>query len=463
MYSTKMGSNVKIIGVSQIAFVLLTISMLGGLSFAVWNLHTDQITELQSLKSNLQNQITKLQEANPNPHSSDEATVMDTLNRLTRQSGSSQSAADQLAAALTELLGKKLNRGSIKGDKGDQGIEGPKGMNGEPGVKGDNGHPGYPGHKGEVGPIGPIGDPGPKGPQGDKGDMGEIGPQGAAGIKGERGMKGHYGFPGHKGESGGPGAMGVKGDQGYNGEKGEKGMTGEPGPPGPIDTVPSERCGGPGWRKVESLDMTNTSQNCPEGLTENYYSKRSCVRTHTNSFDCSSVTFPVGGVQYNRVCGRAKGYQWGYLYSFAAFFYNSHGIDQQYVDGLSFTHGTTPRTHIWTFAAGEYQGIDGDTNDINYRCPCNQGNTPGTPPFVGNDYFCESGISSEDALVWQKFYPDDPLWDGQGCIQGNPCCSLNNPPWFSKTLTTATTDDIEMRLCLTNSDIALEQMELYVY
>ncbi len=62
MYSTKMGSNVKF-SISQIAFVLLTISMFGGLFFAVWNLHsqsaslkTDQITELQSLKDDNRNQ-----------------------------------------------------------------------------------------------------------------------------------------------------------------------------------------------------------------------------------------------------------------------------------------------------------------------------------------------------------------------------------------------------------------------
>ncbi len=97
MYSTKMGSNVKIIGISVAVFVLLTN---GSLFFAVWNLHTqsmslktdnqNQNTELQSLKSenaNLQNQIFELRGfvgANPNPHSSDEATVMDTLKRITR-------------------------------------------------------------------------------------------------------------------------------------------------------------------------------------------------------------------------------------------------------------------------------------------------------------------------------------------------------------------------------------------
>ncbi len=62
---------------------------------------------------------------------------------------------------------------------------------------------------------------------------------------------------------------------------------------------------------VAFVDMTNTSQNCPQGLTLTDYTKRSCGRTHTNRLDCSSVTFPVGGGQYSRVCGRAKAYHWG--------------------------------------------------------------------------------------------------------------------------------------------------------
>ncbi len=412
-----MGSNVKIIGISQIAFVLLTISMLGSLSIAVWNLHTQSA----SLTENLQNRITKLQdivdsEANPNPHSSDEATVVDTLKRLTRQSGFYQSDNDLLAAALEDLIEKKLKPGP-KGDKGDQGKEGPQGMNGEPGIKGDTGNRGYDGPKGEVGPIGPIGPSGPMGPRGFKGDIGE---QGTCTC---------------------PTVLPMTTTQ----------------PP----TGPSERCGGPGWRKVESLDMTDTSQNCPQGLTLTGYSKRSCGRTNTNRADCSSVTFPVGGGQYSRVCGRAKAYQWGDMSTFYGYHEYSRGINAQYADGLSFTHGT-PRKHIWTFAAAYYQGVDG----LKFlRCPCNGGNN--SPSFVGNDYFCESGASSFSAIVAKKIYTDDPLWDGQGCVPGNPCCSLNNPPWFNKTLPTPTTDDIEMRMCMMDSaryaNIALEQLELYVY
>ncbi len=233
-------------------------------------------------------------------------------------------------------------------------------------------------------------------------------------------------------------------------------------------TGPSERCGGPGWRKVASLGMTNTSQNCPQGLTLTDYSKRSCGRTYTGIWGCTSVTFPVGGYQYSRVCGRAKAYQRGILESFYGHTTYGLGINEVYVAGLSFTHGT-PRTHIWTFAAGRYQGTTGDPGYRKERCPCNKENALSSPAplFVGNDYFCESGVSSRSEVRYYKFYLGNPLWDGQGCILGNPCCSFNKPPWFTKTLPTPTTDDIEMRLCMANSasdaDIALEQMELYVY
>ena len=62
--------------------------------------------------------------------------------------------------------------------------------------------------------------------------------------------------------------------------------------------------------------------------------------------------------------------------------------------------------------------------------------------------------------------PNATLWDGQVCEGGGSCCQLNNPPWFTKNLTTPTTDGIELRLCMTDgssvSDIALELLELYI-
>ena len=44
-------------------------------------------------------------------------------------------------------------------------------------------------------------------------------------------------------------------------------------------------------------------------------------------------------------------------------------------------------------------------------------------------------------------YPDDPLWDGEGCGPTSSCCQLNNPPWFCVALEAATTEDIELRIC----------------
>ena len=65
-----------------------------------------------------------------------------------------------------------------------------------------------------------------------------------------------------------------------------------------------------------------------------------------------------------------------------------------------------------------------------------------------------------------RFFPNATLWDVQVCEGGGTCCTFNNPPWFTKNLANSTTENIELRVCLSNSgstaDIALEQLELYV-
>ena len=62
------------------------------------------------------------------------------------------------------------------------------------------------------------------------------------------------------------------------------------------------------------------------------------------------------------------------------------------------------------------------------------------PPFVGEDYFCESGISASHELGF--WYLDDPLWDSQGCAGGSTCCNRGGP-WFSTTLSQEVKDEIE--------------------
>ena len=94
-------------------------------------------------------------------------------------------------------------------------------------------------------------------------------------------------------------------------------------------------------------------------------------------------------------------------------------------------------------------------------CPCDVTINIRIPPFVGGDYFCESGVNTSST---SGFHPDDPLWDGNGCISSSTCCSFNSPPYFTKQLLRPTSDDIEARLCRWegNDDSPVEFMELYV-
>ena len=151
------------------------------------------------------------------------------------------------------------------------------------------------------------------------------------------------------------------------------------------------------------------------------------------------------------------------IFDFLGYHDGRQGIDGQYVDGLSLTHGAPgSRQHIWTFASDWLTGSH-SSNWQNTQCPCDNGNTYPSPPFVGNDYFCESVARSYGPDI---FYANAPLWDGQVCEGGGTCCQFNNPPWFTKNLANSTTENIELRLCLWHfqqrADIALELLELYV-
>ena len=77
-------------------------------------------------------------------------------------------------------------------------------------------------------------------------------------------------------------------------------------------SLPVHTCGGTGgWRRVVYLDMTDPSTTCPSGWQLTGYSKRTCGRASDGLRTCDSVTFPVSGGEYSRVCGRIKAYQWG--------------------------------------------------------------------------------------------------------------------------------------------------------
>ena len=233
-----------------------------------------------------------------------------------------------------------------------------------------------------------------------------------------------------------------------------------------VNTLYKQRftCGGTGgWRRVVYLDMTDPSTTCPSGWQLTGYSKRTCGRASDEWRSCDSVTFPISGGEYSRVCGRIKAYQWG---GPDAFYTYQHGIvttiDGAYVCGVSLTHNSSQQ-HIWTFAAGAAEG----SPSRDWVCPCDADHTISVPPFVGNDYFCESGVNEPwDFDIHYTLHSNDTLWDGENCLSSSTCCSLHNPPYFVKQLPTPTTDDIEAKICLyhplQNENIAVEQIELYV-
>ena len=82
------------------------------------------------------------------------------------------------------------------------------------------------------------------------------------------------------------------------------------------------------------------------------------------------------------------------------------------------------------------------------------------PPFVENQYFCESGTQN-DWAQHNVLYLDDPLWDEEGCPG-----QINNPPWFCRDLGQQFRNDLEVRLCgdenRGNEDVGLDVIELYV-
>ena len=136
-------------------------------------------------------------------------------------------------------------------------------------------------------------------------------------------------------------------------------------PPAPT-SAPTYECGGTsGWTRITFINMTDTSQQCPSGLTLTSYSKRTCGRT-SSGVGCDSTSFSVGGMTYSRVCGRIIGYQFGLV---TAFYQDNSGsgsssIDSVYVGGVSLTHGAPgARQHMWTFAAGR---TDADGAVINF-------------------------------------------------------------------------------------------------
>ena len=217
-------------------------------------------------------------------------------------------------------------------------------------------------------------------------------------------------------------------------------------------------CGGTGgWRRVVYLNMTDPSTNCPSSWYLIQNPKRVCF---TGTSGCTSEFFPVNGGPYNQVCGRIRAYQRGQADALFGYIRNGQTtIDSAYFSGVAVMHGN-PREHIWTFVAGAYENY----THTERMCPCDAISDYSTvPPFLGGDYFCESGY------IWPGYWNreryrlhyNDTLWDGKDCHSTSKCCSRHNPPYFTKTLSQHTSVNLELRMCRQNY-LALEMVEIYV-
>ena len=226
----------------------------------------------------------------------------------------------------------------------------------------------------------------------------------------------------------------------------------------------SAHCGQPGWTQVAFINMSDSNQSCPSELAQMTYNGVRVCQRRANSA-CDSVNFTVPET-YTNVCGRVIGYQIGSNDAFCNFQQSCNYRDRDSVpDGLSLTWGN-PREHIWTFAVA--------INDVQgqqypeYLCPCTRTGSSGIaiPPFVGSNYFCDTGNHVYSSINGH-FYGDDPLWDGAGCRGTDTCCTFNTPPWFMNQLSGPTTDPLELRSCgdqeaNTDENVEIQLLEIYV-
>ena len=221
----------------------------------------------------------------------------------------------------------------------------------------------------------------------------------------------------------------------------------------------------PGWMRVANLDMTDPSQVCPAGMFLGADTRKRLCRRKVAA-GCMSIFFPTYHFPYSKVCGRVVAYQDGTADAFAQYRDdNTRTIDDDFLDGVTISVGY-PRTHIWSFVISNTEG--GVGADFHSSCPCARTDIPTSgvvPPFVENEYFCESGTQNDWAQP-NVLYLDDPLWDGEGCPDNSACCQINNPPWFCRDLGQQFRNDLEVRLCgdenRHNEDVALDVIELYV-
>ena len=388
------------------------------------------------------------------------------------------------------------------------GLPGRDGRDGQPGRNGNDGVAGPPGRDGRDGIPGQTCGTGGsvlQGPPGLNGTDGEQGPPGPQGPPGQNGADGQPGPPGEQGPPGIPGTLNDTAQQQLKddilntlrNEISKLGCCNTPSPEPLCDpegnitsckelyqcnpdtpsgyyniTTPqgvkrvycemnTSYCGNitGGWTRVAFIDMTDPGNICPPEYRFVYLSRKRMCPGQRRQNVCPSINYPVHGIAYKNICGKAIGYQFGWAEAFYRYTHRgSRTVTSRYADGLLITRGTA-RHHIWTFAVGQSKY----TNYPTLNCPCALYPGQSAPSFVGENYFCESGNPGQGQDGW--WFLHDPLWNSQGCPDGSTCCNRGGP-WFSTSADQEVNDDIEVRICMDQSiyfsDLGLEQLEIYI-
>jgi len=214
---------------------------------------------------------------------------------------------------------------------------------------------------------------------------------------------------------------------------------------------------GGGWRKIAKVDIS-AGDDCPGEWRKATHSGVSFCRVASDDYHtCSSASFSTNGRSYQRVCGRARGYQKGNTPAFYGT-PSSKTIDQDYVSGLSITYSSNPHQHIWSFTSGTHEIPSG----YSYICPCTSTIANSPPSYVSSNYYCESA-------PWYgynhgTYFFNDTLWDGAGCVDN--CCDNTKQPWFYRQFSQTTQDYIEARICtygpFSSRSTVIDQLELYI-
>ena len=218
-------------------------------------------------------------------------------------------------------------------------------------------------------------------------------------------------------------------------------------------------CGGPGWKRVAFLNMTDQNQSCPDQWRlYQEGSLRLCGRP-VEGAGCNSVLFSTEGLAYTRVCGRVTGYQYASPDASAHIEYDptpGNAINEPYLDGVSITYGI-PRQHIWS--------LYGSTN-AQVCCDVRHTSNREALGFIGNNSFCDTG--NPENRRWQgALFTYHPLWEGvTNCVGSTTCCTDHAGPWFHTALDLPSLQDIEVRICAdqhtNNEDTPVELVEIYV-